>query len=83
MGASKREFEDSRQRIILEVEQSYYTENYEVFKPPNTKIKRVIPLDELELFANDLEHKKLLSEYMKANKKLNDYKYDKRHKQCK
>jgi hypothetical protein len=80
MGASKRDFEETRQRIILEVTEDYYQEHYDVFKPPNTTIKRVIPANEEELFKNDLIHKKLLSEYMKANKKLNDYKYDKRHK---
>ena len=64
---------------IIEVTDEFYKEHFELLRPPNSKHIRSYPINEKELFEGDKVHDKLLSEYVKASKKFNDYKFNKRH----
>lgn len=79
MGASSKLFQDERERHIIEVPDSYYKENFEFFEYPKTKHIRTIVTADEEMFKDDPIHASLLSDYVKASKKLRDYKFDKRH----
>jgi hypothetical protein len=77
MGSSKREFEEIREKYILEVDKEYYESHYGILKPPNTKVirSRVIGED----FSEDEHHKALLKNYTKHRDALRNYEYDARH----
>ena len=79
MSASSKLFMDERERHLIEVPDSLYRDNIEFFKYPKTKhIHTIVTADE-DMFKTDPTHAILLSDYIKAKKKLNDYKYDKRN----
>ena len=79
MSASGKLFMDERERHLIEVPDSYYRDNYEVFEYPKTKHVRTIVTADDEMFRDDPTHAILLSDYIKASKKLQEYKYNKRH----
>lgn len=79
MSASSKLFQEERQRYIIEVPDSFYREHFELLKYPNTRLVRTIVTADEEMFKDDETHSKLVSDYVKANKKLNDYKFDKRN----
>ena len=79
MGASGKLFMEERERHLIEVPGSYYEDNIEFFKYPKTKHIRTIVTADEDMFKNDPTHAMLLSDYIKSSKKLQDYKYDKRH----
>ena len=79
MGASSKLFMEERERHLIEVPDSYYKENINFFEYPKTKHVRTIVTADEEIFKNDPMHASLLSDYVKASKKLQDYKYNKRH----
>jgi len=68
-----------REVIVLTVDKTYYEKHLNVFKAPNTNIKSVFV--EGENHAEDEMHKKLLKNYLKAQKELRDWEYNKRHNQ--
>jgi len=63
--------------IVLTVNKEYYTKHIDVFKEPNTRIKSIFV--EGEIHEKDETHKSLLKKYMKAQKELRDYEFNKRH----
>jgi hypothetical protein len=79
MSASGKLFQDERERHLIEVPDSYYKEHFEFFKYPKTKHIRTIVTADEDMFKDDERHNVLLKQYMKANKDLRDYKFDKRH----
>lgn len=77
MGASKKDFEQGEELVVLEMRKPFFEENHDIlFKHCN--IKRVYVKD--DFFKEDQEHKKLLKTYMQASKELRDYDYEQRHK---
>lgn len=79
MGASAKLFMDERERHLIEVPDSYYKEHYELFKYPKVRHVRTIVTADEEMFKDDPMHSKLISNYMKAGKELDEYKFKKRH----
>ena len=63
--------------IVLTVDKKYYEKHIDIFKEPNTSIKSVFV--EGESHDKDETHKLLLKKYMKAQKELRDYEFNKRH----
>lgn len=63
--------------IVLTVRKDYYEKHINIFKAPNTNIKSVFV--EGENHDGDVMHKALLNNYLKAQKALRDYEFDKRH----
>jgi len=79
MGASSKLFLEERQRHIIEVPDSFYQEHFDLFKYPKTRHIRTIVTADEEMFSEDETHAKLVADYVKANKRLQNYKYDKRN----
>ena len=79
MSGASRLFQEERERHLIEVPDSYYKEHFELFEYPKTKHIRTIVTADEEMFKDDETHAKLLSDYVKANKRLRDYKFDKRN----
>lgn len=79
MSASSKLFQEERERHIIEVPDSFYREHFDLLKYPNTKHVRTIVTADDEMFKDDETHDKLLSDYIKANKRLQNYKFDKRN----
>lgn len=67
----------AKERMVITVYKDYYEQNYEVFRPPNTEVKSIFV--EGEEHVKDEMHKSLLKTYMKAQKALRDYEFNKRH----
>ena len=65
--------------IVLTVDKEYYYKHIDIFKAPNTSIKSVFV--EGENHEGDEMHKRLLKKYIKAQKELRDWEYNKRHNQ--
>jgi len=65
--------------MIISVSKDYYTENIKVFSNPSVKIKSVYV--EGENHEGDETHKALLKKYMKAQKELRNWEFNKRHNQ--
>lgn len=79
MSASSKLFQEERERHIVEMPDSFYREHFDLLAYPKTKHIRTIVTADEEMFKDDEVHKKLLSEYMKASKNLQDYKFNKRN----
>lgn len=80
MSASSELFLQERERHLIEVQDSYYKENFDFFKHPKAKHIRTIVTADEDMFKDDETHSVLLKRYIKAGKELRDYKFDKRHK---
>ena len=80
MVTSKDNFLEQRERetYMIEMNRSFYERNIELLSN-NSKIVKTIIDEEDEIFKDDEYYKSLLSAYVKANKALRNYKYDKRH----
>jgi hypothetical protein len=68
-----------REIYVLTVDKEYYAKHIEIFKAPNTTVKSVFV--EGENHEGDEMHKRLLKNYLKAQKELRDWEFNKRHKQ--
>jgi len=77
MGATKKDFNEIRERYVLTVDKEYYQQHYDTFKPPNTEIRTAFV--EGEDHDDDPMHKQLFKAYLNAQKALRDYEYEKRH----
>jgi len=66
-----------REVIVLTVDKKYYEKHIDIFKAPNTSIKSVFV--EGENHIDDGLHKRLLKNYLAAQKELRDYEFNKRH----
>jgi hypothetical protein len=62
----------------ISVDAEYYKKNYDIFKPPNTKMNSVVVVGEDH--EKDELHKILLKKYLKARDELRDYEFDLRYK---
>lgn len=65
--------------MVLTVDKEYYEKHLDIFKYPNTNVKSVFV--EGENHDGDEMHKKLLKNYLKAQKELRDWEFNKRHNQ--
>lgn len=83
MSASSRLFQDERERHLIEVPGSFYSEHFELLKHPKTRHIRTIVTADEQMFKDDPMHKELVSKYSKASKTLRDYEYDKRNNHTK
>lgn len=79
MSASSELFLQERERHLIEIQDSYYKENFDFFKHPKAKHIRTIVTADDDMFKADPVHAVLLSKYIKAGKELRDYKFNKRH----
>lgn len=64
--------------VVLTVNKKYYEENIDIFKSDNVSVKSVFVEGEDQ--KDDMIHKALLKNYLKAQKELRDYEFNKRHK---
>ena len=77
MSRNKDYANEVKELFYISVDKEYYFNNYDTFKPPNTEIKRTIVVGETH--ENDETHRILLKTYLKAQKDLRDYEFNKRH----
>lgn len=77
MGATGKEFLEIRERYLVTIDKEYYKEHYDILCPPNTDIRAVYV--DGEDHKGDARHTELLKAYLKAQKALRDYEYEKRY----
>lgn len=71
------EAKEIKEIVIISVEKDYYAKHIDIFKSDKVKVKSVYVINEDH--NDDLIYKSLLKEYLKAQTKLRDYEFDKRH----